>query len=81
MDSKQVTLDSGVYEVHRLKMRDVAKIMSEGDMDGMKLAEVAIWKDGAPMGDAALDLYFDEFTALMGVVNELNGLGGEEGND
>ena len=80
-DTKQITLDSGTYEVRRLKMRDVRPLMEDGDMDGMRLAEIAIYKDGQPLGDAADDLYFDEFSALMALVNELNGLGGDEGND
>lgn len=82
--TKQFTLDSGVYEVHRLRMRDVRGFIDGGDMDALRLAEVAIYKDGQPIGEAVDDLYFDEFTTLIAAVNELNGLGGEtgeEGND
>lgn len=81
MNNETVELESGIYEVIRLKMRDVAPLMEQGEMDGMALAKIAILKDGQPLGDAALDLYFNEFSELMSVVNRINGLGGEEGND
>jgi hypothetical protein len=79
--NKTVHLESGVYEVIRLKMGDVRELLGSGDMDSMALAEKAILKDGSPIGDKFNDLYFDEATKLLTEVTKVNGLGGGEGND
>ena len=80
----KVKLKIGDVEVRELKMRDMLPILeSHGEnstMMAMELCKVSVFKDGKPLGDAALDLGFSDFNKVMSVVNEVNGLG-DEGNE
>ena len=82
-NSETVELESGTYTAVRLKLKDIRPLMKDGDMDGFAIAQIAVQKDGRPIGEALDDLYFDEVNKLLAAVNELNGLKsetGEEGN-
>lgn len=75
---KTITLESGTYDVVRLKLKEVKPLMDSGDFDSMALARMAVRQSGEPIGEAFDEMYFDEAQELLTTVMELNGLGGKD---
>lgn len=80
-----VKLKTGKVEVRELSMREIMPLLEQYSEDSTKMAvemcKVAVLRDGQPLGDSVLDLGFSDFNKLMKVVNDVNGLAGDEGND
>lgn len=75
-NSKTLTLDGVQYEIRELSMRQILPLMEGQSQEGLGVALVknSVHQGGKPLGDAALDLGFSTFQALMSAVNELHGV-------
>jgi hypothetical protein len=79
MKTKQITLESGVYELREPTVGVLFPIMSlmEKDPAGFQIGLVkgSIYKDGKALGDEVNNLGISEYMTLMTAVIELSGLG------
>jgi hypothetical protein len=82
MTEQTLTLRGVVYTVKELMMRDVAPLI-EGDdaFTAMEIAQLAIFRDGQPIGEAFMDLPFPIANKLLVAATEVNNLApDDEGN-
>jgi hypothetical protein len=79
MKTKQITLESGVYELREPTVGVLFPIMAQMEKDPaafqLGLVKGSIFKDGEALGDAVNDLGISEYMTLMTAVIELSGLG------
>jgi hypothetical protein len=79
MKTKQITLESGVYELREPTVGVLFPIMQlmEKDPAGFQLGLVkgSIFKDGQALGDAVNELGISDYMTLMNEVILLSGLG------
>ena len=83
LKSEDVEIDGVVYRVTELNVAQALPIMEmQGSNLGVEMAKASVSVNGAPIGDAIMDMGFSAFRELMIVVNEVNGLAedDEEGN-
>jgi hypothetical protein len=81
MKTKQITLDSGVYELREPTVGVIFPIMNLMDKDPqafqLGLVKGSIFKDGQPIGDRILALGIAEYMVLIQEVMALSGLGAQ----
>ncbi len=77
------TIKKVVYEIRELTVGECLPIMKDGENAGLNMVKVAVSIDGKQLGEDAMNLGYSTFNTLMGEVNKLHGIGGddEEGED
>jgi hypothetical protein len=79
MKTKQITLESGVYELREPTVGVLFPIMQLMEKDPaafqLGLVKGSIFKDGQALGDAVNDLGISDYMVLMNEVILLSGLG------
>ena len=79
MKIETLTVDGVAYEIREQSMRVVMPLLEQ---DAKKMAtglvSASVFVNGAPLGDAVMDLGFSVYRKLMEAVNHVYGL--DEGN-
>ena len=83
MKQVELKLDSGVYTLKELTVREIRPIMKikDGVEMNIELLRKCVSLDGIALGDKIQDMAFTEFQELLTEANELHGFTAPEADD